>query len=179
MAEFDGKEYPVNADFRSVLLVIQTLQSPELPEWMRWPVAMCLFYQTKIPAEQEQAAAKWLAEFLTAGEPETEEHPAPAKLMDWQQDAAIIVSDINKVAGCEIRALPFLHWWTFISYFRGIGEGQLSTIVNIRSKLRKGNPLEKWEKDFYRENKDRVDLKHRYTAEEIEEQQRLKEILGE
>ena len=38
-------------------------------------------------------------------------------------------------------------------------------------------PLEGWERDFYRENKSRVELKKRYTAQELEQQQRLNALL--
>ena len=89
------------------------------------------------------------------------------------------VADVNKVAGTEIRAIPFLHWWTFMAYFNAIGEGQLSTLVSIRDKLRRGKKLEKWEQEYYRKNKERVDLRKRYSAEELAEQQRLKMLLGE
>lgn len=56
---------------------------------------------------------------------------------------------------------------------------QLSTLVSIRDKLRRGKKLEKWEQEFYRENKDRVDLKTKYTPDELAEQERLKKLLGE
>lgn len=46
------------------------------------------------------------------------------KTIDWEQDQSMIVSDLNKVAGCDIRALPFCHWWTFVAWFNGIGEEQ-------------------------------------------------------
>ena len=98
--------------------------------------------------------------------------------MDWNQDAKEIVADVNKVAGQEIRAMPYLHWWTFLSYFHAIGEGQFSTIVSIRDKMRKGKQLEKWEKEFYRDNKSKVDLKKRYSAEEIAEREALEKLLG-
>ena len=50
----------------------------------------------------------------------------------------MIIADINKVAGTEVRSLSFLHWWTFLSFFHAIGEGQLSTLISIREKLRTG-----------------------------------------
>ena len=99
--------------------------------------------------------------------------------MDWEQDAHAIIADVNKVAGCEVRSLPYLHWWTFLSYFQAIGEGQLSTLVSIRDKIRRGKKLEKWEQDYYRENKNRIDFKKKYSAEDIAEQERLKKLLGE
>lgn len=116
-----------------------------------------------------------MAVFISCGDCETK--PAP-KLLDWEQDAQVIVADVNKVAGTEIRALPFLHWWTFAAYFHAVGEGQLSTLVSIRDKLRKGKKLEKWEQEYYRKNKEKVDLKKRYSAEEKAEQERINKLLG-
>lgn len=54
----------------------------------------------------------------------------------------------------------------------------MSTLVSIRDKLRRGKKLEKWEQEYYRKNKDRVDLKKRYSAEELAEQERLNKLLG-
>lgn len=39
-----------------------------------------------------------------------------------------------------------------------LGEGQLSTIVSIRDKRRRGKKLEKWEQDFYKNNKKAIDM---------------------
>lgn len=175
-AVIGGVEYQINADFRDILEIMGYLEDPDQPEFVRWAVALALFYEEDIPDEHKQEAAEFLASFLTCGK--TDEKPAP-KLLDWEQDAQAIVADVNKVAGTEIRALPFLHWWTFLSYFHAIGEGQLSTVVSIRDKLHRGKKLEKWEQEFYRKNKALVDLKRRYSAEELAEQKRLKELLGE
>ena len=94
------------------------------------------------------------------------------------QDAQTIVADVNKAAGMEIRAGEFLHWWTFLSWFYGIGDGQLSALVSVRDKLRRGQKLEGWERDFYRQNKQQVDLKKRYSREELRERQALNDLLG-
>ncbi|MFR6373307.1 MAG: hypothetical protein ACLUOB_05615 [Subdoligranulum sp.] len=79
----------------------------------------------------------------------------------------------------RVRALPYLHWWTFIAYFMNIGSGPLATVVGIRHKLAKGQKLEKWEQQFYRENKEIVDLRPQLTKEEEAEKQRLLALLGE
>lgn len=175
-AEIGGTVYELNTDYRDVLEIIQYLNDPDRPDYLRWRIAVALFYEGEIPPEHQQEAMEYLASFIACGEVDTK--PGP-QLMDWEQDAKAVIADVNKVAGKEIRALPYLHWWTFISYFQAIGEGQLSTIVSIRDKLRRGKKLEKWEKDFYRENKARVDLKKKYSAEELAEQERLKKLLGE
>ena len=164
-AKIGGIEYPINADFRDVLEIISYLNDIDRPEFLRWQIAVSLFYDGDIPNEHQREAAEYLAEFISYGEMENK--PGP-RLMDWEQDAKIIISDVNKVAGVEVRALPFLHWWTFLSYFYGIGEGQLSTIVSIRNKLNRGKKLEKWEQEYCRKNYSAVHLKSKYTKEEQE-----------
>lgn len=174
--EFDGCRYDLNADFRDVLEIMQYLQDPQLPEFIRWQVAMGLFYRQEVaPAHWEDAMA-YLSWFLTGGCPEGD-RPGP-KLLDWQQDAPAIISDINRIAGQEIRGLPFLHWWTFLSWFHGIGQGQVSALVSIRDKLSRGRKLEGWEQEFYKQNRDRVRLKKKYSPQELRQRQELEKLLG-
>lgn len=78
----------------------------------------------------------------------------------------MIAADINKAAGRDVREPAPLHWWSFVSMFNGIGEGQLSTVVAIREKKRTGKRLEKWEQEFYRKNRSKVEFKQRYTSAE-------------
>lgn len=167
------KEYGICCDFRRVLQVFACFQQEELPEFLRWEVALALFYQEEIPDAHRREAMEKMALFLQGGRPEK---PGP-RLLDWQQDAPLIVADVNKVAGTEIRALPFVHWWTFLGWFNALGEGQLSTVVAIRSKLSKGKKLEDHEKEFYRAHKDTVDLPKQYTAREKAEKERLLSLL--
>lgn len=175
-AEIGGMEYKLNTDFQDVLEIMQYLEDPDRPEYLRWRIAVALFFEGEIPDKHLQEAMEYLADFISCGERDGK--PGP-KLLDWEQDAQAIIADVNKVAGMEIRTLPHLHWWTFLSYFQAIGEGQLSTLVAIRDKLHKGKKLEKWEQEFYRNHKSKVDLKKRYSAEDLAEQERLKKLLGE
>ena len=160
-----GRAYRINADYRDVLEVIAHLQDADTLTGRY--VALSLFYEDfeTMPKGDYPQAMEELARFVGLGEG-PEEGPSPPKTIDWEQDRTVIVSEINKVAGLEVRSLPFLHWWTFMGYFGAIGEGQLSTLVAIREKLRKGKKLESWEQDFYRQNRSRVDFKRRYTADE-------------
>lgn len=175
-ARIGGREYALHCDYRDVLEIFSYFQDPDLPEYLRWRIALALFYEGQIPEEDRQEAMRYLAVFLNGGE-DAPQRPS-ARLLDWQQDAQIIVADINKVAGQEIRSLPFVHWWTFLSWFHAIGEGQLSTLICLRQKLQKGQKLENWEKEYYREHKSRVDLSKRYSKEDILEQERLEKLLG-
>lgn len=174
-AVFGGKRYELHCDFRDILEIFSYLADPDLPDYLRWQIALALFYEGEIPGTHTMEAMTYLAAFLNGGR--EEESPPGPRLLDWQQDAELIVADINKAAGQEIRALPFLHWWTFLSWFHAIGEGQLSTVVSIRGKLARGKKLEGWEKDFYRENRQRIELKPRYSRQELQTKQALERLL--
>lgn len=175
-AVLGGKVYQLHTDYRDVLEVFSYFEDPDLPEYIKWRIALALFYDGEIPQPYLQEAMEFLADFLCGGRRDGEK-PAP-KLLDWEQDAAVIVAEVNKVAGQEIRALPFVHWWTFLSWFHGIGEGQLATLVSIREKLRRGKKLEPYEKEYYREHKAAVDLQVRYSREELAQKQALEKLLG-
>lgn len=176
-AVFGDITYPIHPDYRDILEIFSCFEDPDLPDYVKWRIALALFYEGQIPREHQQEAMAFLVEFLNGGM-QTQEKPAP-KLLDWEQDGAVIVAEVNKVAGQEIRALPFVHWWTFLSWFHGIGEGQLATLVSIREKLQKGKHLEDHEKAFYRAHKSQVDLKVRYSREELEQRQKLEKLLTE
>ena len=174
-AVLGGKMYPIHADYRDVLEIFSYFEDPDLPDYLKWRIALELFYEGELPPQYRQEAMTFLSEFLTGGKGETEHQGI--KLLDWEQDGSVIAAEVNKVAGQEIRALPFVHWWTFLGWFHGIGEGPLSTLVGIREKLRKGKKLEPHEKEYYRAHKASVDLKPRYSREELEQQQRLQRLL--
>lgn len=171
-----GRTYHLHTDFREILEIFACLQEESQPEFLRWYLALALFYEELVPDEAFREAAEYFRWFVNCGREETKD-PGP-QLISWQQDAQDIVADVNKVAGQEIRALPYLHWWTFLGWFQGIGEGNLSTLVSIRDKLRRGKKLESWEQEYYRRNKSRVKLQKNYSAEELAEQERLKALLG-
>lgn len=171
-AVLGGKAYGIRADFRNILKIFSYLDRQELPEYVRWLIALELFYEAPIPKAQQQAAMEYLCSFIACGQTQ-----GTHKLLDWQADSDLIVADVNKVAGCEIRALPFVHWWTFLSWFHGIGPGQLSTVVSIRDKLRRGVKLEAWERDYYRQNAVRIQMRQPLTPEEKAQKRKLEQML--
>ena len=172
--EICGVRYEINTDYRDVMEIMKYLNDDKMPDFMRWQVAVGLFYEGDIPDEHMQKAAEYMADFISYGD---QSKPGP-KLLDWEQDAKIIIADVNKTAGKEIRSLPYLHWWTFLSYFHAIGEGQLSTTVSIRKKIREKKKLENWEKDYYKANKEQIDLKVKVSPQQPAEIDRLNALLG-
>lgn len=173
-----GREWRFRADFRDILQLMRLLERPDCCQQGRIYLAMRLFYPdfNQMPVQAWPQAAQAMLEFVSGG---TETSgPAGPRLLDWQQDADLIVSDVNRVAGCEIRALPFVHWWTFLGWFGAIGEGRLSAVVAVRSKLAEGRPLEDWEQEFYRRNRQRIQLAPLLTPEQQAEKERLEAMLN-
>lgn len=175
--EIGGKPQKINADFRDILDIIERLNDLDTDEQVKMYVCLNLFYDDfqTIPENCLQESAEKMMWFINCGEEPKDTGPK-SKTIDWEQDQQMIIADINKVAGQEVRALPFCHWWTFIAWFNAIGEGQLSFVVSIREKVRKHQKLTDYEREFYRENRSKVDLKQKYTAEEkaqLDEWQKL------
>lgn len=163
-----------HTDFRDMLQIIEVLQRPRIPLAFRWQVALRLFYKTPIPEPLQMEAMEYLADFLNGGAA-----PEPGvPQLDWQQDAEAIIADVNRVAGKELRLEKDVHWWTFLSFFHGIGEGQLSFLVGIRSKLRRGEKLLPHEQEYYRLHPGRVRLQTPLTPEEQAEKEQLWKMLG-
>lgn len=176
--EIGGRAYELCTDFRFILSVIQFLNDVDMNVEDRMISALAVFYPEleEMPISDYKEAAEYLMTFINAGQVQDDDRPSVKKI-DWEQDAPLIISEVNKVAGQEVRALDYCHWWTFLAWFQGIGEGTLSTVVSLREKRRRGKKLSDWEREFYAENRSMVDLKTPLTAEEQAEIERLNRIL--
>ena len=160
-------EYEIRSDYRAVLDICAALSDAELDDQDKALVALDIFYPTfaEMPQEHYQEAVKQCFAFINCGEEEGGQRSP--KLVDWEQDFAYIVAPINRVAGCEVRAVPYMHWWTFVSCYYEIGGDCLfAQIVQIRDKLQRGKTLDKTEREWYRKNRHLVDFKQTYTAAE-------------
>jgi hypothetical protein len=174
-----GKDRAIRSDFRVAILIFQAFNDTELTDQEKAIVMIKCLYEDfdHILYEEYQEAAEKAVWYLDGGNTD-DKKPLAKKVMDWEQDEQMIFSAVNKVAGYETRAIKYLHWWTFLGLFNEIGEGILSTVINIRHKKNRGRKLEKHEQEFYRENKQLIDLKTRYTAEEQAEIDYYNKILG-
>lgn len=163
-----GISYPIETDYRNILVFLAACSDPDLNPAEKLEVLMQRLYRDgfdRIPQKNMEEAvlqAKW---FVDCGQ-ESDDRRTTKKMMDWEQDEPILFPAINKVAGLETRMAPYIHWWTFSGYFMEIEEGTFSVVLGIRQKKSKGKKLEKWEQEFYRNNKRLCDLRKRYTEEE-------------
>lgn len=174
-----GVDWDIRTDFRIVIDVLIAFENPEYDDLEKWLYCMMSLVEDFDNVEEKDYCemCNALSDFLDMGI--KEERKKPLKLMDWEQDANIIIPAINKVVGHEIRGEKYIHWWTFLSSYMEIDNKSLfSHVLSIREKKSKGKKLEKYEQEFYRENKALIDIKKKLTEEEEEEERLLEELFG-
>lgn len=164
--EVGDKTYTIRSDYRAILDICIALTDPELTNEDKVIVALNIFYPDfdRMEYEEYEEALKQCFWFINMGEEQSTKKPP--KLMDWNQDFQHIIAPINRVMGKEVRSLEYLHWWTFISAFYEIGDCTFAQIVRIRNNLAKGKKLDDFDRQWYREHKDMVDIKMTYTQAE-------------
>lgn len=178
--ETNGKRYAITqrCDFRMVLDCINALNDENLDVEDRVVCALIIFYEDLCsvdavydldPTEFEELTKEM---YKIIGY--TDDDPAPQtqkpKLMDWEHDYKIIAPSISHILGYDVRdPQKYTHWHSWLGGYMEIQEGIFQTVVSIRSKKFKGTNLEKHEKEFYRNNRNLVDLPLKITDEEQEE----------
>ena len=174
-----GREVPIRTDYRAILDILGALSDPELSQRSRQLAALAIFYPEpeRISPENAKEALEKCFWFIGGGA-EPEEGQRARRLMDWEQDFALIAPPVNRVLGREIRGDADLHWWTFLSAFYESGDCTFAQVVGIRDKLRRGKKLEKWEREYWAANKSLCELRPKLTAEEQAEKDRLNALLG-
>lgn len=175
----NGVAYTIRTDFRAIIDILIAMNDPDLDQQAKTFIMLQILYEEwqNIPFEDLTEACQKACDFIDCGQVDDPNKPKP-RLMDWEQDGDMIVPAVNKVAGKEIRAVPYMHWWTFFGYFMESGECLFNTVVGIRSKKAKGEKLDKWEKKFYQENKSIIDIKTRLSDEEQAYKDALNEMLN-
>lgn len=176
--EFGGRTWAINTDFRDVLLTLEAFEDPELASEEKAFVCLHNFYPDfeEIPRELLQDAYNAAVGFIDHGG--ASNGKAGPRTMDWNQDADIIFPAVNRVAGFEVRSVDYLHWWTFLGYFMEIKDTTASTVFALRSKKAQGKKLEKWEKDYWSQNRELCQLRPKLTEAEREEKKRIEKLLG-
>lgn len=185
--EVDGREYEIRTDYRVILDILAAMNDPDIfepgmsQEEMQQEKVMTMLqilyidFDSMPPRNWKEAAEK-ACDFIDCGIKD-DGKPKP-RTMDWEQDALLIVPAINKSVKIDVRSVKYMHWWTFFGLYMEIGESTFSTVVSIRDKKRRGKKLEKWEQEFYSNNKHLVDLKARRIERSDEEKDALRELFG-
>lgn len=181
----NNTEYAIRTDYRAVMDLLTAFsdkemlgESEEETNIIRALLILNILFVDEVKPEDQNEAIKKAIEFIDMGIESSRDVKKPT-LMDWDQDAPLIIPAINKVLGREIRADKYMHWWTFLSAYMEIGECSFTHIINIRDKKAKGKKLEKWELEYIQEHKEIVLLKEKLTENEQLEREAEKNAVNE
>lgn len=162
--EIQGREYEIRSDYRAILDICMALSEKDIDDQDRSFVVLTIFYPEidEMPQNAWQEAVEKCLWFINGGEDE-QERKGP-RVMDWEQDFKLIAAPINRVLGQEVRAMKYLHWWSWLSAYMEIGgDCTYAQVVGIRDKLAKHKKLDKSEREWYSKNHNLVDFKRKYT----------------
>ena len=181
----NNTEYAIRTDYRAVMDLLTAFsdkemlgESEEETNIIRALLILNILFVDEVKPEDQNEAIKKAIEFIDMGIESSRDVKKPT-LMDWEQDAPLIIPAINKVLGREIRSDKYMHWWTFLSAYMEIGECSFTHIINIRDKKAKGKKLEKWELEYIQEHKDIVLLREKFTEKEQLEREAEKNAVNE
>ena len=177
--EVNGVEHPIRTDFRDIMRIIYAMNDPNLEDSEKAYVCLYVLYEDfeNIKSDDYEAAFKAASFFIDCGEEKSDRVPSKG-IIDFEQDERLLISAVNRVAGKEVRSVEYLHWWTFMGYFMEIGECTYSTVLNLRSKKSKGKKLEKWEQEFWDNNKDICIIRDKLSDKEKADYEKIKDLLG-
>lgn len=180
-AEFGGRAWAMNTDYRDVLRVLTAFEDVDLTDEEKAYICIHNLYvdAVNIPGGLLQAAFDAAVDFIDGGRQRRDDGPNP-RTMDWVQDAPLLFPAVNRAAGFEVRSVDYMHWWTFLGYFMEIRDTTYATVLGLRQKKfgKHRKKLEKQEQEFWNNNRDICELHTRYTEEELAEKERLKQLLG-
>lgn len=167
--EIGDCEQPIRWNWQSAVDTMESMDDPEISGQERtWSAFKCFY-----PGLDEMSPVNWgealerLIWFINGGETSTPDEPKRPKLVDWEQDLPLIVAAVNRILGTDVRGRDDIHWWTFLTAYQEIPDDcTFAQVVGIRYKLSRHKPLDKGEREWYRNNRRLVDMKRRFTAEE-------------
>lgn len=177
----NGEEWDIRTHFADILKIIVAFNDPNIDNAEKIYVCLHILYEgfEEMPESDYEAAFKAALKFIDCGMPEGKKKPGNARTMDWEQDESILFPAINKIAGFEVRAVTYLHWWTFMGFFMEIStDGVFGSVLRLRQKKKNRKvQLDKAEKEFWSANRELCEIKPKLSDEERAAKERLKNML--
>ncbi len=185
----NNKEYPIRnkCDFRIVIQTLQCINDKDLDKENQVKCALYNFYQEiydKINLNEDipNAITEWeitkldialcdeMMNIINIYENVDDSEPQKPKVLDWEHDYNEITSAVSAVVGYSVRDKNnYTHWFDFIGAFNNIRpECSWANIISVRLKKMKGKKLEKYEQEFYNENRKKINLPVDISSEEQE-----------
>ena len=173
--KIDGKDYGLNTDFRIGLKIMFAMQDDGLTMQEKMIVMLQLLYK-EIPNDLEKAVEYAIA-FLNCNEHGKEKAGISVTLFSCEKDAKYIYSAIRQSHGIDLDNEK-IHWWKFMYMFLDLNpDCFFNRLVGVRDRKAKGK-MDKADKEFYRQNKDIIDLPLKLSPEEKLKIEQFRKLLG-
>jgi len=132
--EISGREYAINADFRTCLKIILAFEDAELASIEKQTIMLTNLY--KEPPENVAEAIDKGIWFLNGGE-ESGRGDGP-RLYSFEKDANFIMAAFRQTHGIDLETAN-MHWWKFMAYFMDLGgETTFSNLIGLRKRIKTG-----------------------------------------
>lgn len=172
--------FDIRTDYRNVLRVFEAFADKDLTDNEKLLICLKRMYvefQRINPNDYKEAYEK-VCWFIGCGKPE-EKRP-PVRSFNWIKDEPLVFPAVNKVAGMEVRSVPYVHWWTFMGWFESIDSDSLfGTVLSLRQKKARGKKLEKYEREFIQNNKALMSLDIEEAAKSKTAEEKLAEMFND
>ncbi|MFV0517252.1 MAG: Gp15 family bacteriophage protein [Aminipila sp.] len=178
--EVCGKTYKINSDFRPCLGIMQTFENNDITEAEKLIVLVGILFKEEIPAEHFGEAVDKALCFLDGGQEESNTHGRDyGRLYSWKQDIKYILSAVDLTLNISSRSQTYMHWWIFLSALMECKECTFSTLIHQR-KLKKIGKQEKYDKEWWAENREIAELKLEIvlTQEEMAAVDKFNKLMG-
>jgi hypothetical protein len=137
--EIDGREYPINADFRSCLRIIMAFEDPELANIEKQIILLENLYQTR--PENIQVALEKGVRFLDCRELHDGNDDGDAggpRVYSFSKDAQLIFAAFRQTHGVDL-SIADLHWWVFYTLFMDLGsDTAFCNLISLRHRVKTG-----------------------------------------
>lgn len=164
--EIDNVKYPINTDFRHMILVSMNIQEKLIPDVVKIQNIIDIFYKD-IPLNFPKAVDK-LFDFYLCGQKPTQKKDDndQSPLFDFHQDAMLIYAAFYQQYKIDLT-VEKMHWFKFKALFDGLSEDtKFKQIVSIRGQEIDDNAPIEYRKKIT-ELKEMVSLKKSQSLEEM------------
>lgn len=130
--EANGRNYPINTDYRVGLACFKALYDPEISDLERFYAIEGLLLGTDVLEEDEPILKEKIRKYLSC-EREEVETDEPISY-HYIQDEKITRTSIRQCYHLDLNSMPYLHWYEYNELIEGLtDETLLSKIREIRT----------------------------------------------
>jgi hypothetical protein len=153
----DGRQCPIDPDFRTVLACLRRLADPNRDELAKRLYLAARFFLCEPPSDY----IALFSDFVMASEAPT---PAGEPLLDFEQDAGAIYASFRQQYGLDLLRTP-LHWVEFRELLAGLNE-QTAFGARVRLRALDENNVAPEDRPAIRRLKEQVTVRPRVGREE-------------